>query len=163
MSVGDVLRRNVGDFKLLTTTIFGMKNQDYFGRYIKTTYKDCKYNGGVYANIDFISKTEKVVIEFKSRNITHNKYETAILNSCKIINYIEKYKKKKYKFYVYYLYSDGLFRVRLDAKTINGLKQRKLFSYQEANKSGFKYVVDVPHEKMVFVSSLSDYMKKSKI
>ena len=150
-------------FNNLKTTIFGKANESKFYLYIthkyKDTYKNLKENGDDFCEIDFINKKRKTSYEFKSRSINHDRWDTAILNKCKIDEYVKTFKLKGYKFHVYFLYKDGLFAVSIGEKLIKSFKPRKLYSYQEARSSGYAWVVDIPHEKMKFIRSIESYDK----
>jgi hypothetical protein len=143
-------------FDKLPTTIFGLNNQKQFEKYINTIYKNVYYNGTIYNEVDFCSDYDKVIIEFKSRNINHNEWPTFFLNKCKIDYYLENYRNKKYKFYVYYLYKDGLFKVKINRDIMLNSTYTKIYSYQESNRNG-KITALIDHDKLEFVMDLMDY------
>ena len=150
-------------FNKHATTIFGRKNESKFETYLKkkykNSYKNLKENGKDTQEIDFLDDVRKRCYEFKSRSINHDKWDTALLNKCKIDRFLKDYRKKGYKFIVYFLYKDGLFSVEITKKLIKSFKPRKLYSYQEARSGGYAWVVDIPHTEMKFIRSLESYSK----
>ena len=150
-------------FNNLPTTIFGLKNENSFFKYIKSIYPDTINNNDKNnkSRIDFLIESITNLTEFKSRkdNIKHDRWDTAIINCCKVDYWYDNFMNRGYSFFIYYLYSDGLFRVKVDKKLRKQIlpSKRWLKSFQEAKRGGKCLVYDIPHENMEFVLSVENY------
>ena len=147
------------EFEKHKTTIFGRKNEKKFGKYIKRRFNGVEKNlcddGTDKEPIDYVSDSGKRLFEFKSRMIRHDKYDTALVNNCKLKKFLEY---DDYRFHIYYLYKNGLYRVEITKDYIKTLpKPRKLYSYQECRRGGYAWVVDIPSKDLKFIRSLESY------
>ena len=112
MSFKELFNKDYAFGKLNEKRLINYLNKDhkkYFLVKNQFAYMDFKE----YGNLNFLG-------ELKSRNIEHDKHETAIIGKEKIGEAIKSHylqDKKTYRFY--YLYTDGLFKYDFDIEDIH--------------------------------------------
>lgn len=100
---------------------FGKLNEKRLINYLNKDHKKYFLVKNEYAYMDFKEyHNYNFLGELKSRNIEHDKHETAIIGKEKIAEAIKSHylqDKKTYRFY--YLYTDGLFKYDFDIEDIH--------------------------------------------
>jgi hypothetical protein len=115
MSYKELFNKDYAMGKLNEKRLINYLNKDhkkYFLVKNQFAYMDFKE----YGNLNFLG-------ELKSRNIKHDKHETAIIGKEKIAEAIKSHylqDEKTYRFY--YLYTDGLFKYDFDIEDIHNGK-----------------------------------------
>ena len=132
--------------------IFGQEAEEMFEIYInkKTKNNVVKHltkDGRDLECFDFVYKRKKIMFELKKRRIPHNRHPTAIINKCKIDNYFNVQRKLGYKCYIYYLYQDGLFQIKVDERFLD-FKIDVMYG---------QLVHLVPNNLLILESSIEDY------
>lgn len=106
--------------------IFGKRNEKRLINYLNKESKKYFLVKNQFAYMDFKEYGDfNFLGELKSRNIKHDKHDTAIIGKEKIGEAIKSYylqDNKKYRFY--YLYTDGLYKYDFD---INDIHSNKIY------------------------------------
>ena len=106
--------------------IYGLNNEEKYleslSKYFNTTFK--KYVSE-FSLLDFYSYDEKIFIEMKSRRINHNQYPTAIFNAHKIDEFNRLNKNNDSKFYIVFIYLDGIYYIEYKKDIFNKFEIKK--------------------------------------
>lgn len=95
-------------------------NEKFKSTFFKTKDKYCRY--------DFINDDKSIVIELKSRRISKNRFSSTFLNLGKY-NFLRSYKKEnKCKIYLFFLFTDGLYYIRLRNKIFKNFESKTIYT-----------------------------------
>lgn len=101
---------------------FGKKNEeecvDMLEQYLETTL----HHEGSYAVLDFTNSDKTIFVELKSRRITSDTYDTALLglNKVQAMDNIDNM-----EYYIAFKYSDGLFTIKYEKELFDCYEVRK--------------------------------------
>jgi hypothetical protein len=98
--------------------------------------------GGNYATMDYHNKTNTMYIELKTRRITHDKYETAIIGHNKIKFCSDDTKQ----YYFCFAYEDGLYYIQYDKAVFDAFRVEENYrrSFRPDTYNPLQTVIHIP-------------------
>jgi hypothetical protein len=134
---------------------FGLSNEEKALPQITTFLNtELKKDPNPYAIHDWWNETKTIFVELKSRRITHNQYDTAIIG----LNKIKKCDNPNVNYYFVWLYTDGLFYLKYDKEVFDKFVIQKDYKIQyrfDVGKSEYSSVVHIPYK---FLTKLPNTM-----
>lgn len=125
-------------------------NNDKMGEYneklvikiLNKKFKNTNFNKtkDKYCRYDFFNDDKSIIIELKSRRVKQNRFSTTFLNKGKY-NFLRSFKKtNKCKIYLFFLFTDGLYYIRLRNKIFKHFESKTIYT----NKKGIEENICIP-------------------
>ena len=124
---------------------FGLENEikvlPLIEQFLETKLKKDENPYSIY---DWWNETKTIFVELKSRRITHNQYDTAIIGE----NKIKMCKNPDINYYFVWLYTDGLFYLKYDKKLFDSfdVKETQIKFRYDVGRPEINKVVHIPYK-----------------
>ena len=116
---------------------FGKRNEDEKLNMLEDFLETTLQHQGSYAVLDFMNPTKSVFVELKSRRVSSDRYDTALigLNKIKLMS-----ETSDIEYHIVYKYLDGVFTIKYNKEQFDKYEVR--YDYKRGNRSDCKNKAD---------------------